>query len=124
MVKLKLNWSSRYEYTGSNVNVHAPTSGGVYRLMYKSDDEYSVFYVGQAGNIDERLRQHLAVTEPDACIKRHLRDYTCYFRYALVPSLTDRNGAERALYDHFNKPTCNTVAPSGPPADINFEGDC
>ena len=24
MAKLKLNWSSRYEYTGSNVNVHAP----------------------------------------------------------------------------------------------------
>ena len=123
MARLKLNWSTRYEYTGSNVNVHAPTSGGVYRLMYKSGDEYQVFYVGQAGNIDERLRQHLAGTEPDACIKRHLRDYTCYFRYAEIASIADRNGAERALYDKY-KPTCNTIVPPGPPADINFEGDC
>jgi len=123
MAKLKLNWSSRYEYTGSNVNVYAPTGGGVYRLVHKSGDEYYVFYVGQAANIDERLRQHLAATEPDACIKRHLRDYTCYFRYAMVSSLTDRNGAERALYDQY-KPTCNNVSPPGLPADINFEGDC
>ncbi len=120
MAKLKLDWSLRYEYTGSNVNVHAPTSGGVYRLIYKSDDKYYVFYVGQAGDIDERLRQHLAVTEPDACIKRHIRDYTCYFRYAKIESIADRNGAERALYDKY-EPTCNDVAPPGPPADINFD---
>ncbi len=121
MARLKLDWSSLREYTETNVYTYAPTSGGVYRLSYKSNDKYYVFYVGQASSLKERLLQRLAVTEPDACIKRHLRNYSCYFRYAEVASIAGRNGAERALYDHFDKPTCNDMAPPGPPADINFE---
>jgi len=123
MAKLKLNWSSVHEYTENNVLKYAPKDGGVYRLSFDSDDKRPMFYVGQASNLEERLLQHLSVTETDACIKRHLRNYTCYFRYAKIASASDRDGAERALFDKY-KPTCNDVAPPGLPADINFEGDC
>lgn len=123
MAKLKLNWSSVLEYTESNVLEYAPKEGGVYRLSYKSGDELPMFYVGQASDLEERLLKHLSATEPNACIKRHIRDYTCYFRYAEIASLADRDGAERALYDKYAHP-CNDVEPPGPPADINFEGDC
>jgi len=123
MAKLKLNWSPVHEYTESNVQRYVPKEGGVYRLSYKSEDELPMFYVGQASDLEERLLQHLTVTEPNACIKRHVRDYNCSFRYAKVASIADRNGAERALYDKYGH-TCNDVAPPGPPADINFEGDC
>jgi len=124
MAKLKLNWSSVLEYTESNVLGHAPKEGGVYRLSYKSGDGLTVFYVGQASDLEERLLRHLSVTEPDACIKGYVQNYKCYFRYAKVANIADRDGAERALYDHFDKPKCNDVAPPGQPADINFEGDC
>lgn len=120
MAKVQLDWSSVHEYTESNVVRYTPKEGGVYRLSYQSGDKRPFFYVGQASDLEERLLQHLAVTEPDACIKRHLRKYRCYFRYAKVANIAHRNGAERALYDRY-KPTCNDVAPPGPPADINFE---
>jgi len=123
MVKLKLSWSSVLEYTESNVLRYAPKEGGVYRLSYKSGDKLPMFYVGQASDLEERLLRHLSATEPDDCIRRHVRDYKCYFRYAKIASIQNRNCAERALYDEY-KPTCNTVAPPGPPCDINFEGDC
>jgi len=80
-----------------------------------------VFYVGQAENLYERLRDHLSDGEPNACIVRCLRRYTCYFRLAKVArQAADRDCAERALYDHYN-PRCNESAPPGEPCDINFE---
>lgn len=85
MAKLTLEWSEVLQYTGSNVNIHAPLSAGVYRLSCKEGDKLPVFYVGQAENLYERLRDHLSDGEPYACIVRCLRCYTCYFRFAKVP---------------------------------------
>lgn len=123
MVKVKLNWSPVYDYTESNVIRYAPKEGGVYRLSYQSGEKRPMFYVGQASDLEDRLLQHLSVTEPDECIKRHVQNYNCYFRYASIANLEHRNCAERALYDKY-EPTCNDVAPPGPPCEINFEGDC
>jgi len=120
MAKLTLEWSEVFSYTGTNVNVHAPLSAGIYRLSCQKGDKRLVFYVGQAENLDERLRGHLSDGEPNACIRRHLRDYTCYFRFAKVARQADRDCAERALYDHYDH-ECNSVAPPGEPCDINFE---
>ena len=61
------NWSNRYSYTEANVKNHAPTSGGVYRLIYKDKDRHPVFYVGQSNNLQRRLLEHLSPNEPDAC---------------------------------------------------------
>ena len=120
MAKVKLEWSAIHLYTPSNVKTYAPISAGVYRLSYKSDDKLTVFYVGQADNIDKRLRDHLSDEEPNDCIQRKLKNYTCYFRFARVTRQEDRDCAERALYDHYEL-ECNTVAPPGEPCDINFE---
>ena len=119
MPRLTLEWSNVLLYTGSNVSIHVPLSAGVYRLSCKKDDEFPVFYVGQAENLYERLRDHLSDKEPNACIVRCLQQYSCYFRYARVASQADRECTERALYDNY-KPNCNEAAPLGEPCDINF----
>ena len=119
MARVKLIWSNVFLYTVSNVNVHTPTSAGVYRLSCKRDDKRPVFYVGQAENLEERLRDHLSGVEPNIFIKHNLRDYTCYFRFAELPKRDERDCAERALYDHY-KPECNFVTPPGEPCEINF----
>lgn len=99
-------WSDRYLYTDSNVDLYAPESGGVYRLIYKSDDDYRVFYVGQSDNLHDRLKAHLAPSEPNECIKKYLRDYTCYFRFIEISSQTERDDVEKEEIEKFN-PFCN-----------------
>lgn len=100
------DWSSRHSYTEANVKRYAPASGGVYRLIAKSGDKYPVFYVGQGKDLEERLLDHLSSSEPNACIKRHLRDYSCYFRFLKVASAADRARIEKQQIDEF-KPSCN-----------------
>ena len=99
-------WSSRHPYTEANVRKYAPTSGGVYRLINKSGDKYYVFYVGQSDNLERRLLEHLSRSEPDACIKRHLRDYDCSFRFIKISSSTERDRVEREQIQEYN-PDCN-----------------
>ncbi len=99
-------WSSRYSYTEANVKKYAPTSGGVYRLIYKKGDGFYVFYVGKAKNLQERLLQHLQPSEPNACIKRHLREYDCFFRFIEIDSASERDRIEQEQIKKFN-PTCN-----------------
>lgn len=119
MARLTLEWSNVLLYTSSNLDTHAPLAAGVYRLSRKKEDEFPVFYVGQAENLSERLRDHLSDKEPNACIVRCLRQHSCYFRFAKVASQADRDCAERALYDNY-KPNCNEVAPPEEPCEINF----
>ena len=99
-------WSSRHSYTEASVRKYAPTSGGVYRLINKSGDKYYVFYVGQSDNLERRLLEHLSRSEPDACIKRHLRDYDCSFRFIEISSSTERDRVEREQIQEYN-PDCN-----------------
>ena len=127
MAALLLDWSPVLEYSERNVIMYAPPDGGVYCLSYQSDDEHMVFYVAQAPSLEERLLQHLPATEPNDCIKRHLQNYKCSFRFAKIgnrfaetATIVKRNGAERALYDKY-QPTCNDVVPPGPPIDITFD---
>ena len=100
-------WSGRYEYTETNVKRYVPTSGGVYRLIYKKDnDNYIVFYVGQSQNLERRLLEHLASSEQDSCIKRYLENYTCYFRWIEISSQSDRDEIEQEQISKY-KPACN-----------------
>ena len=100
------NWSNRYSYTEENVNKYAPLTAGVYRLIYKKDDNYYVFYVGQSNNLERRLLEHLSSSETDICIKRHLRDYSCFFRFIEISSQDERSRIEREQIDKYN-PDCN-----------------
>ena len=100
-------WSGRYEYTEANVKKYAPTSGGVYRLIYKKDSESRyVFYVGQSENLERRLLEHLASSEQDTCIKRHLKNYSCYFRYLRVTLRSERDKIEEQQISKYS-PKCN-----------------
>jgi excinuclease UvrABC nuclease subunit len=120
MVKLVLNWSDVHYYTVSNVENFAPSDAGVYKLLYLLANKPRLFYVGQAEDLRKTLLNHLSDTEPNICIRRNFWYYTCYFQFAGVASQSERDGAERALYDHY-KPLCNTVPPKGEPYDINFD---
>ncbi len=100
-------WSERYLYTESNVDKYAPESGGVYRLIYASENKYYVFYVGQSDNLHDRLKAHLAPSEPNECIKKYLHNYTCYFRFIKISSQTERDKVEKEEIEKFN-PVCNS----------------
>jgi len=119
MVKLRLEWSEVFTLEVSNVTAHAPMSAGVYRLSCQKNDERIVFYVGQAEILYERLRDHVLAEESNDCIRSNLGGYSCYFRFAMVDRQSDRDCAERVLYDHF-QPECNVEVPPGEPGDINF----
>ena len=99
-------WSNRYPYDESNVNHYTPTSGGVYRLIYKSSEKYYGFYVGQGNDLKRRLLEHLKPSEPDECIKKYLLDYKCYFRFIIISSSVDRDRIERENIEEY-KPSCN-----------------
>lgn len=101
-----MEWSDRYTYTEYNVRTHVPVSGGVYRLIYQNNSNYYVFYVGQSNNLERRLLEHLSNSEQDACIKRHLENYTCYFRFLEVSSSNDRLKIEKQQITKYNPP-CN-----------------
>ena len=120
MAKLKLEWSDNHYYTVSNVDTFAPRDAGVYKLLYFTANQPRVFYVGQAENLRRVFMKHLSDTETNACIRRNFWYNTCYFKFAVVESQSERDGAERALYDHY-KPPCNTVPPKEEPCDINFD---
>jgi excinuclease UvrABC nuclease subunit len=103
-------WSERYQYnTEKDVNSYAPSKAGVYRLIYHSGDKYYVFYVGQSENLKERLLSHLNTSEPNACIKKHLKDYTCYFRCIEVTTQEERNKIEEQQIDEYS-PSCNKTS--------------
>jgi excinuclease UvrABC nuclease subunit len=101
-------WSMRYEYTESEVKQHAPDRSGVYRLIYRTGDNYYVFYIGQAASLKDRLLEHLSTNEPNLCIKKHLKDYTCFFRYLEVSTQDERDKVEKEEIARWS-PDCNTV---------------
>ena len=118
---MKLNWTERIRLNQSGISRIKEVSG-IYRLIYYSaeKDKYYVYYVGQAENLNKRLVEHLPDTETNNCCKGYLKNYTCYFRVAGVSNQINRDGAEVALYNHF-EPTCVDRIPDADPIDINFE---
>lgn len=100
------NFSNLYAYNEDNVKKYAPLTAGVYRLSYKSNEGYYVFYVGRSNNLQRRLLEHLSPSEQDPCIKKYLRGYNCFFRYIEIPSLDERKRVERDQIDGYDPP-CN-----------------
>ena len=118
---VRLTWHELSKYTDDAVLRTVAKDPGVYRLgYYDTAGERRVFYVGQGGDLESRLRDHLRTSEPNDCIKRYVNAQRCYVKWAVVANPTHRDGAERALYDKF-QPRCNEVRPGGPDFDINFD---
>lgn len=85
-----------YAFTGTFIKANAPASSGVYALY----DSQRWVYIGESGDIQARLLQHLTGDNP--CIVK-MKPTT--FRYELVPAhqrLTRQNELIRELV-----PICN-----------------
>ena len=120
---MKLQWSKVYRLTSDNVDEYVPESPGVYRISVElKNNKLKVVYVGQTKDLEDRLNQYVNSDTDNDCLLNHLEKHICYFRVAKVADDDDRDGAERALYDHF-KPECNDEdkIPDVEPADINFD---
>lgn len=102
-----LTFSSLLRYDATVVRRDCPERPGVYRLCYRaSDDKYYVFYVGQAGDLRDRLLDHLQDSEPNGCIRQAVRTNECAFQYVIVSSQTDRDRIEREQIREY-RPKCN-----------------
>lgn len=121
---LNLDWKGYYKYTHSNVQKYAPNKAGVYKIgILQKDDTLRVRYVGQTDDLDRRLKEHLDFdNEENECLVEKLKKYYSAFSFAEVSGQSDRDGAERALYNHY-KPVCNNpdAIPNGPDIDINYK---
>ena len=121
--KINLQWAPYRAYTNNNVECHAPTQAGVYKLAHPNNEgTLTVFYVGQAESLMIRFKDHLSASEPNSCIRKQLQRADSRFTYAIVPNKRERDGAERALYDYW-KPVCNHIVPTGPAIPINPKND-
>ncbi len=121
---LQLDWQGYYEYITDNVQKYAPATGGVYKISIKQNDgTLKVRYIGQANNLDRRLKEHLDTdNEPNECLAERIKKYHAEFSFAEINEQEDRDGAELALYNHYT-PVCNDSVdiPSGPDVDINYK---
>lgn len=121
---LQLDWQGYYKYTSDNVQKYTPTSAGVYKIsVMQKDDTLKVRYVGQANDLDRRLKEHLDTSnEQNECLAERIKKYHTEFSFAEISSQNDRDGAELALYNYY-KPECNDPdgIPNGPDIDINYK---
>jgi hypothetical protein len=102
-------WTGRFSYDADNVNSQAPLRGGVYRLVYYSNEKFYVFFVGQSNNLRNKLNEHLNSSEQNACIKECLSKYPCFFRYVEVDDSLERDRIEGQQISEFH-PSCNPVS--------------
>ena len=109
-----LAWQRYLPFNLANVQRFAPVKAGVYKIaVHLLNGQKKVIYVGQAADLDDRLKDHLSEWEANISLYSMVRQYQCSFALSLVLLQADRDAAERALYLHF-RPMCNTQEPSGP----------
>lgn len=109
-----LAWQRYLPYNLANVQRFAPIKAGVYKIAVNLlNGKKRVIYVGQAADLDARLKDHLGEWEENSSLYTLVRQYQCSFALALLPLQTDRDATERALYLHF-RPSCNGQEPTGP----------
>jgi excinuclease UvrABC nuclease subunit len=109
-----LAWQRYLPLNFANVQAYAPVQAGVYKIAVNLvNGKKRVVYVGQADDLDSRLKDHLGEWESNLDLCSLVRQYECSFALALVPLQNDRAAAERALFLNF-RPSCNTQEPSGP----------
>lgn len=108
-----LTWQRYLPFSLAHVEAYSLARPGVYKIAVNlKNGKKRVVYVGQAANLEARLRVHLSERESNLGLYNLLREYQCSFAIAVVPFQADRDAAERALYLHF-RPPCNTQVPTG-----------
>ena len=117
---MKLFWSAFYrDYNEDEVHQFVPRDGGVYLLWVRMKSrKWRCFYVGSAGNMEERLLHHLSPDEDNVALREQLTDFVCGFEYARVEGEEERRRIEKFLYDRF-RPELNPADPGGVPLEVN-----
>lgn len=117
---MELKWTDRKQLDKNGADSLKKVAG-IYKLIHYDTEKkkYYVHYVGQASDLNDRLSKHLPDAETNACCKKRLKDYDCYFRAAAVSKQSDRDGAEVALYNKYT-PSCVERIPDVEPIEINF----
>ncbi len=115
-----INWSQTLPLTQVSIEA-VEAKSGIYRLSYQSaEGPLYVFFVGRSDTSLKEDLMKLAHRESDnVCIKTHLENLECYFKYAIVEDENYRKNSERSLYEHF-KPKCNLDVPTGNLIDLNL----
>ncbi len=118
---MKINWTPRIKINTTGVS-SLKEKPGVYRLVYldPKDNNYYVFYVGQADNLKYALAQHLPWRETNPHLAYYLKNFKCFFRAASVQEKSNRDRTEVALYKHFMPSTIKIIT-NLQPATVNFE---
>ncbi len=93
----------------ANVNRYVEQKAGVYGLFENMpDDKYYFRYAGQSADLRTRLLQHLADSEPNACIKQLVRGGSCTFGFAYVGTQAERDAIEKGYRENWDL-KCNKV---------------
>jgi len=111
---MKLEWSDGIIYVIGGKHQY-PKHEGVYVIAKKIDGKKKARYVGR-GNIYDRMKVHESDDEPNSCLKKVMSDRdNLVVHYAKVPNQTERENAERTLFDYFGgaEKLCNEVMPEG-----------
>jgi hypothetical protein len=117
---MELKWSKLVPLNQSSIE-QIETKPGIFRLAYKAaDGAHYVFYVGSTSkSIKEELSNVISGTLNNPCVKIHLENLECFFRYAFIENTEDLNDILKTIYEHF-KPKCNLEIPGGKIVTINF----
>lgn len=109
--RMTVKWSNALSYE-KRLAYRIPSSAGVYEILLFKAGQYERAYVGEAGNLQRRFRDHLSPNEPNACVRRAVKKQNARFRCARIRNEDDRKDAEMGLYDKHNH-RCNDRRPAG-----------
>ena len=118
---MQVIWATfQEELNEGNVRKNVPEVAGVYLLWVKlKNEKWKCYYVGKAENLQARLLEHCNVNEQNDCIKNNVQNHISGYEFANVSKQSDRDGIEKFLYDHYEKPECNKQDPGGSPISVN-----
>ena len=108
MEKITLTWTTLTKLSKEIVN-SLSEAAGVYRLSYKDEDNYYVFYTDKSANIKQSLLNHLD-EQNNPCIAIRVKKSECAFRYALTSDENAQKAAVFQVYSHY-QPSCNEAQP-------------
>lgn len=92
-----LAWQRYLPFSLANVQAYAPVQAGIYKIAVNlTTGRKQVVYIGQAADLDSRLKDHLSEWECNLDLFNLVRHYQCSFALAAVPLQADRDAAERA----------------------------
>lgn len=110
---IKIKWSSFIKHTEID-DATIPDDPGVYEFYskLKGKETKKRKYVGMAGNLNTVLISHLSEDEDNECLKKLVKDFVWFYRYAIIKNEDNRKDAELGLWKKHTY-ECNKIEPPG-----------